>query len=342
MGLAFTVNTPVKVAPYGISSVISIIEDSLIERMREYYYTQLNELYVPIPMIDMDHRVKRITDYLNLVNRMVHDKFNHLKDLAFEKGSEIVKYFEMLPDSSKLKQLYQAMLETNDHLHKEALQQQLREEIKPGCIDVNIMTKLDNNRYDKEGNMIVEGSDALTALKGYAYSELANSSVVFSAGMNPRLYNYIERFDQFRTIKDGAFEKKIIIKVSDYRSSLIQGKYLAKKGLWVSEFRVESGLNCGGHAFATDGFLLGPILDEFKNKKEEMCNELFALYSKALQEKGLEVPEKVPYTRITVQGGIGTAEEDNFLREYYGVDGTGWGSPFLLVPEATTVDTDTI
>lgn len=342
MGLAFTVNTPVKVAPYGISSVISIIEDSLIERMREYYYNQLNELYIPIPMIDMDHRVKRITDYLNLVNRMVQDKFNHLKDLAFEKGSEIVKYFEMLPDSSKLKQLYQAMLETNDHARKAALQQQLREEIKPGCIDVNIMTKLDNNRYDKEGNIITEGSDALTALKGYAHSELSNSSVVFSAGMNPRLYNYIERFDEFRKVKDGSFEKRIIIKVSDYRSSLIQGKYLAKKGLWVSEFRVESGLNCGGHAFATDGYLLGPILDEFKTKKAEMRDELFALYSKALLEKGIEVPAEIPHTRITVQGGIGTAAEDKFLRDFYGVDGTGWGSPLLLVPEATTVDADTL
>jgi hypothetical protein len=342
MGLAFTVNTPVKVAPYGISSVISIIEDSLIERMREYYYNQLNELYIPIPMIDADHRIKRITDYLNLVNRMVHDKFEHLKAVAFEKGSEIVKYFEMLPDSSKLKQLYQTMLEMKDGSNKEALQQQLREVIKPGCIDVNIMTKLDNNRYDKEGNMIAEGSDALTALKGYAASDLSNSSVIFSAGMNPRLYNYIERFDEFRKVKDGIFEKRIIIKVSDYRSSLIQGKYLAKKGLWVSEFRIESGLNCGGHAFATDGFLLGPILEEFKNKKAEMCNELFALYSKALQEKGKEVPEHLPYTRITVQGGIGTAEEDSFIRKYYGVDGTGWGSPFLLVPEATMVDADTL
>jgi hypothetical protein len=43
-----------------------------------------------------------------------------------------------------------------------------------------------------------------------------------------------------------------------------------------------------------------------------------------------------------VQGGIGTYEEDKLLREYYQVDGTGWGSPLLLVPEATTVDNDTI
>ena len=342
MGLAFTVDTPVKVAPYGISSVISIIEDTLLERMREYYYNQLNELYIPIPLIDMDHRAKRVTDYLNLVNRIVHSKFEQLKTKAFETGSEIVKYFEMLPDDSKLKHLYHTMLEMTDSVQKEKLQQKLREEIKPGCIDVNIMTKLDNNRLDKDGNMITEGSDALTALRGYVNSDLSNSSVVFSAGMNPRLYNYLDNFEQFRTVKDGSFVKRIIIKVSDYRSSLIQGKFLAKKGLWVSEFRVESGLNCGGHAFATDGYLLGPILEEFKQKKEEMLAELFALYTKSLAEKGKEVPEKMPHTRITVQGGIGTAKEDKFLRDYYQVDGTGWGSPFLLVPEATNVDAHTL
>ena len=42
--------------------------------------------------------------------------------------------------------------------------------------------------------------------------------------------------------------------------------------------------------------------------------------------------------RITVQGGIGTVEEDLLLRECYGADGTGWATPFLLVPEVTNVD----
>jgi hypothetical protein len=45
---------------------------------------------------------------------------------------------------------------------------------------------------------------------------------------------------------------------------------------------------------------------------------------------------------ITVQGGIGTAQEQDFLLEYYALDGTGWGSPFLLVPEATNVDKETL
>ena len=48
MGLAFTIDSPVKVAQYGISSVISIMEDRLIEMMRNHYYSFINEPYFPI------------------------------------------------------------------------------------------------------------------------------------------------------------------------------------------------------------------------------------------------------------------------------------------------------
>lgn len=157
--------------------------------------------------------------------------------------------------------------------------------------------------------------------------------------MNPRLFNYIDQFEDFKQQPDGSFKKKVIIKVSDFRSALIQGKYLAKKGIWVSEFRIESGLNCGGHAFATDGFLLGPILEEFKTRRKELIDSLFDLYSKSVKEN---TPTDIPPVRITVQGGIGNAQEQEFLLNYYEVDATGWGSPFLLVPEATTVDAHTL
>src|SRR5690606_26204223 len=135
--------------------------------------------------------------------------------------------------------------------------------------------------------------------------------------------------------------KKIILKVSDFRSAFIQAKFLAKKGLWISEFRVESGLNCGGHAFATEGYLLGPILEEFKLRRSEMVNELFDIYQKSLANKGIQLSE-APSQKLTVQGGIGTSRENNFLINHYNLDGTGWGSPFLLVPEATNVDTETL
>ena len=160
--------------------------------------------------------------------------------------------------------------------------------------------------------------------------------------MNPRLYAYCETFTDFYADENGHFKKKIILKVSDYRSALIQGKFLAKKGLWISEYRIESGLNCGGHAFATDGYLLGPIMEEFKNKRAELTNELFEIYKASLQAKEFVVPNTIPGIRIAVQGGIGTHLENKFLLEYYNLDATGWGSPFLLVPEATNVDEETL
>jgi hypothetical protein len=37
MGIGFTIDTPIKVAHLGISSVISLVDDILIEKMREHY-----------------------------------------------------------------------------------------------------------------------------------------------------------------------------------------------------------------------------------------------------------------------------------------------------------------
>ncbi|MDR0814390.1 MAG: hypothetical protein LBN37_01415, partial [Bacteroidales bacterium] len=267
MGLAYTIDTPVKVARFGISSVISIIEDTLIERMRQYYYTKLGEKYCPITCIEPDYRARRITDYLNLVNDMVNKQVEKLKESSFEAGTELVQYFEMLPENCLLKKMYRGMQEMHDRFEQKAEQTKLRAGIRAGSIDVNIMTKLDNERYTPDGDLIENGSDAVTALRGYANSALTDSSIIFSAGMNPRLFNYMAQLDAFSEMRDGEFIKKIVIKVSDHRSAIIQGKYLAKKGLWVSEFRVESGLNCGGHAFASEGYMLGPILEELKNKR---------------------------------------------------------------------------
>jgi len=341
MGLAFTIDTPIKVARFGISSVISIIEDNLIEKMRSYYYPKINEKYKPISSRVPDYRAKRITDYLNLVDKIVSHQVEILRNETFEPGSEISKYFEMLPESHVLKQIYEQL----DHKEPEdraQFEDWLRKQIVPGNIDVNIMTKVDRNRTNTKGNEIEDGSDAVVSLRGYARSNLTNSSVILSAGMNPRLFNYLEKLRIFDADDKGNFAKRIAIKVSDYRSALIQGKMLAKKGIWVNEFRIESGLNCGGHAFATDGYLMGPILEEFKSKKEELIYTLHEIYCKALIEKGRKVFVKPHPVRITAQGGIGTHDEDYFLRKYYGLDGTGWGTPFLLVPEATTVDEETL
>jgi len=106
MGLAYTIDTPIKVARFGISSVISIVEDRLVEMMRKHYYPTINQEYQPISTHEEDYRAKRITDYLNLVNTIVQIQVDKLRNAAFEEGSEIVKYFERLPDDRVLKKFY--------------------------------------------------------------------------------------------------------------------------------------------------------------------------------------------------------------------------------------------
>jgi hypothetical protein len=217
----------------------------------------------------------------------------------------------------------------------------MEDNLKMGSIDVNIMTKVDKDNYFKKDKLATEFNDAHAALRGYANSDLS-SSVILSAGMNPRLYSYMAQFNDFYPDENGLIKKKIVLKVSDYRSALIQGKFLAKKGLWVSEYRIESGLNCGGHAFATDGFLLGPILEQFKQDKELLISSVYDLLSSALSAKNRIVPTAVLPLKLTAQGGVGTTEEHIFLMANYGIDSVGWGTPFLLVPEATTADDKTL
>ena len=343
MGTAFSIDTPIKVARYGIHSVISLVDDTLIEQMRMFYCEKEGEHYTPITKYDEDFRARRITAYLDLVNRIVQRQFAELKASTFEPGTEITKYFEMLPEDSVLKAAWKHMLSCPDPKLKADLQKNLRESIKPGDINVNIMTKLDRNNYDTQGALLpAEFSDALSALRGYAQSSL-QSAIVFSAGINRRLYTYAEQFKDFYADAAGNIKKRIILKVSDFRSSIVQGKFFAKKGLWISEYRVESGLNCGGHAFATDGFLMGPILEEFRIKRQELIAELHKIYNEALTKIKDRAPFAQPHeVKVTAQGGIGTYLEDRFLLKHYGLNGTGWATPFLLVPEVTNVDPITL
>lgn len=341
MGLGYTVDSPIKVTKFGISSVVSIMDDHLLEDMRRLYSRKLSIPYQHIDEKQEDYRAVRITAYLNLLHNVVARQVEELKSQCFEEDKDINQYFELLPFPHPLRQLYQEMLDSVGE-QKTELQNALRKSIVPGRIDVNIMTKVDKINFDKEGKELPrEYSDALSALRGFARSNL-DGSVVFSAGMNPALFSYAEQFADFFPDQNGKIKKGIILKVSDYRSALIQGRFLAKKGLWISEFRIESGLNCGGHAFATDGLLVGPILEEFKSNRDTLKQTLWSSCQQALQDKGAYLlPEDVK-PKITYQGGIGNAEENRFLMENYELDGTGWGSPFLLVPEATSVDEDTL
>ena len=338
MGTAFTAETPLRVAQYGINSVIALADDVLLERLRKIYSERHHLSYTEIKNNTIDYRADRITSYLNLVQKIAVDQFNDFTTSTSEQFEEIKKYFAMLPDGSDIKDEFIKFTRTTFSF--EDLTNWLKENLSMGSIDVNIMTKVDRTNYFKKEELPSEYNDAHAAVRGYANSNLS-SSVIFSAGMNPRLYGYIAKFDDFFPDKNGNIKKKIVLKVSDFRSAMIQGKFLAKKGLWVSEYRIESGLNCGGHAFATDGYLMGPILAEFRDKKQELIDETYAVCKMVLEANNKIVPSQTLAIKVTAQGGVGTAEEHDFLIDHYKLDSVGWGTPFLLVPEATTVDQTT-
>ncbi len=339
MGTGFTIDTPLKVAQYGMDSVISLVDDILLEKLRMAYCGKYQIPYHEISEKTHDFRAKRITSFLDLMNKLIDQKLEELKSCTIEKSHEIKEYFNMLPDSSHIKQEFKAL--TDKYLNLNDIKDWIKENISCGSIDVNIMTKIDKANFLNGEQLPTEFNDAHAAVRGFADSNL-NSSLILSAGMNPSLYSYLEQFDVFFPNEKGEVTKKIVLKVSDYRSAFIQGKLLAKKGIWVSEYRIESGLNCGGHAFATDGYLMGPILSEFKENKETLIETVHEILVSALAEKNRPVPQCRLPLKVTAQGGVGTSEEHQFLIDHYQIDSVGWGTPFLLVPEATTVDDSTM
>lgn len=337
MGLAYTIDSPIRVAQFGIDSVISIVDDELMEKMNAFYSKKFSLPYKEITAKMHDYRAERITAYLNTVDEIVKLKYTAFCDELAANKLMLSNFIGMLPQRSEIKKGLQDLVSGG---FTNAIKSFISEHLNPGAIDVNIMTKVDKTNYDKKEQLPVTFNDAHAALRGFANSTLS-SSLVLSAGMNPSLYSYIATFKDFFPDENGNLKKKVILKVSDFRSAMIQGSFLAKKGIWVSEYRVESGLNCGGHAFATDGLLLGPIMEEFKQRKEELIATAHQLLVKTLLSEGLVVPKAPMNLKITVQGGVGTAEEHDFLLNYYRADSVGWGSPFLLVPEATSTDVAT-
>lgn len=327
MGIGFTVDSALRVARFGIGTVISLADDRLIERVRRHYCGVYGLPCEAIGAHDPDARARRITAWLDLVDHVTARQMEELRAQPYHPGTDKWRYVSMLPDDSEVKQRF---------LRGEDATADLRR----GAIDVNIMTKVDGATYGKDGEpREAEYSLAKAALRGFARSTL-RGSVVLSAGVNPSLFGYLEQFEEFHRDAQGDLKKPVILKVSDLRSALIQGKFLAKKGVEVAEFRIESGLNCGGHVFPTDGELMGPILAAFQAERASFPAQFDPLLASWYAARSRPLPPAALGRRIlvTAQGGVGTQGEMRRLGEFYGVDLVGWASPFLLVPEVTLMD----
>ena len=101
MGTGFTIDTPLRVAKYGISSVIPLVDDVLVEQVRKFHCEKHGEPYEEIPNSNQDARALRIAAYLSLVDRLVRQQVVALQASPFEEGSDITRYFEMLPETAR-------------------------------------------------------------------------------------------------------------------------------------------------------------------------------------------------------------------------------------------------
>lgn len=343
MGTGHSIDTPLRVARWGICSVISLVDDVMIEQVHRLHCQRRGLAFEPVSPREPKARAERIRRYLDFLFDQVQEQMAQLKALPFAPDSDKTRWFELLPDSSPLKVEYEAVLKMDRGESRDLAEAALTAKMEPGSIDANIMTKLDRRPVGADGTLSDPRlSDAKLALEGFALSRNPGN-MVFSAGINPTLYGVIEEFPDFYRQGSAEAAKGIIIKVSDFRSALTQGRFLAKKGLEVREFRIESGLNCGGHAFASEGELLGPIVDEFRRERHRLREEFGKMVKTAYQKKGLEWSDAAESheAAVVVQGGLGNAAEQRRMIEDFGMDATGWGSPFLLVPEATPIDDKT-
>jgi len=333
MGTCFTTDSPLRVAHLGIDSAISLVDDKLIERIGLDYAQKFGLPYEKIPASKEHARETRIQLYLNLVHALVQKKFTRIQHEPFSENSEKDLYFKLLPTDDPLRLRYKKMLKLPQSEARISEEKFLTESMRIGSIDVNIMVKLDRPGYD----------DAKEALRGYAKSTLCgNTGLILSAGINQALFSEMEQFPCFYRNAEGTFDKKIVLKISDFRSAEIQGKFLARKGLEVSEYRIESGLNCGGHLFPAEGELLPLILQEVAANKEKLVCGLRNSVAKYYETHNLDAKRLQPFVpKWTAQGGIGTFGEIERLVKNFGMDRCGIGSPFLLVPEATLVDDET-
>ena len=204
LGIGYSVDTPLKISRYGMDSVISLVDDILFEKLRKMYCSKHGIAYNEITEKASDYRAKRITAYLNLIKSLSEKKFEELKKSGSGNADTLREIISMLPGNSMLKEKLISL--TAKEKDSSEIKIFLDENLSMGSIDVNIMTKIDKYNYKDGEKLPVEYNDAHAALRGFAESDL-ESSLVLSAGINPRLYSYMQKFEDFYPDKTGYIKK---------------------------------------------------------------------------------------------------------------------------------------
>src|SRR5690606_23865492 len=106
MGTGHSVDSPIRVAHLGISSVISIVDDLLLERIRKHYSKEYDLPFQSIARNAQDGRAARITAYLDMVHEIVSKNFVQVKQSTFHTNSDKDRYFGMLASDNPLRILW--------------------------------------------------------------------------------------------------------------------------------------------------------------------------------------------------------------------------------------------
>ena len=196
MGTGFTIDTPLKVARYGISSVISLVDDVLIEQMRQKLSRDCGppRLRRSAPRHE-DSRAHRITSYLDMMDELVEGQVEQAARVRLRRRQ---RDHALLRDAPRLAAARALREDAGDGRRRREARAaaELRAAHRARPIDVNIMTKLDRDRFARGKELGPKFSDAMSALRGYANSKV-ESSLVLSAGLNRRLFSYLAEFGDF-------------------------------------------------------------------------------------------------------------------------------------------------
>ena len=315
MGTGFMIDAPLRVAKYGISSVISLVDDVLIEQMRRY------------PLRESGRALRGNRRQGRRRPCPPHHGLSEPPGSSWSAGrSRRCKPRRSSPEarspaissccpSRRFGRTTARCWRPPTPAERRRLQDRLRRLAVPGSIDVNIMSKGDRDLYRDGEKLPAKYSDASAALRGFAESTLA-SSIVFSAGINPRLYSYAAEFDDFFPDEHGVLEEE----------NHSEGKRLPfgrgsrpipcetrAVGLGVSRrvglelrrpYLRHQGASCSARSSNSSA-------RRSRNLSSNCTRRASRPWPSAAGRRD-ELPRDV---RITVQGGIGTAEEDLLLRE---------------------------
>ena len=152
MGTGHSIDTPIRIAPLGITSVISLVDDILLEKIRKYYCEKFCLPYSRIQKNAVDGRAKRTTAYLDMVHEIIQIKMKSIRKQPFFEKNDKTKYFDLLPDKAPLKIKYNEFIKMDiQSLQKSGLSEleslynslQHSFSIPSGCFSGSCLLRLD-------------------------------------------------------------------------------------------------------------------------------------------------------------------------------------------------------